>query len=82
MESLEVGLIAVELYNVVVLVYWIDDANTKKTIEYRLNRVNKMFDGGFVSKFAANKTRGGMVVRLWCETKNISSGQNRIHRWL
>ena len=49
--------------------YWIDGANTKKTIAYRPNHVNKTFDSGFVSMFVDDKTKGDMIVRLCYENK-------------
>ena len=52
-----------------VYVHWIDDANTKKTISYRLDHVGKKIDGGFVSMLADSKYISNMVVRLCCENK-------------
>ena len=67
MDASEMEQIAAELYNVLVYMYLIDDANTKRTIVYHLKYNDQMFDGGFVSIFAVDKAKSDTVVRLFCE---------------
>ena len=71
MDSSEVGPVVIELYNVVVFLYWIDDDNTKNASVYCLEYANKMFDCGWVSMFVDNKHRSDIVVRLCCENKKV-----------
>ena len=67
MNTLEVGPIVAELYDVVFYVYWIDEGNIKKTVEFKPDRTQDAYDDGFVSIFAADKIAGGAIVRLFCE---------------
>ena len=59
------GPIIAELYNIAFYVYWIDEGNTKKTVEFKRDRTQEEHNNGFVSMFVADKNTGGEVVRLF-----------------
>ena len=67
MNTLEVGPIISELYNVVFYMYCIDEGNVKRTIAYRPDRSQQQHDGGFLSLFKTDKRDGDSVTRLFCE---------------
>ena len=67
MNTVEMGPIIAELYDVVLYVYWLNDNNAKKTIAYRPDHSQEHHDGGYVSIFKTDNRDGDSVVRLFCE---------------
>ena len=75
MNTLEVGPIIAELYNVVLYVYWLNESNTKSTVVYRPDRTQQLHDGGYMALFKTDNSNGPSVVRLFYE-------YNRHFQWV